>query len=82
MFSEKTSYEKIKKFIIKRLELHLVPKNKISIHRKYLHILPTEIYKSIINNSAEFMHSYFNFKNILHELRHRSPLKLPSARST
>ena len=36
---------------------------------KHQSILSTKIHKAVTNNGMKFMHFYFNFKDISHELR-------------
>ena len=56
--------------------------NEVSIHRKQLRILATEVFESLAYLNPYFMKSYFTIKEISYGLRNGNFLKIPSARST
>ena len=54
----------------------------MSIHQKQLHILATDIFKSLADINPDFMKSNFTIKEIPYCLRNGNILKFPPARST
>ena len=53
----------------------------MSIHEKHLHVLATEIYKSLADIDPDFMKRYFIMKEMPFNLRNGRALKLPSVNS-
>ena len=92
MFCRKKQYLKIQKIHHKTLKVVynsnknydelLRNNNEVSIHQSHLRALICEVFKSLNNLNAEFMWSYFVFKNITYNLRKGPLLRLPATKST
>ena len=91
MFCHKQDYLKIEKIQYKALKIVynsnesyeelLLRNNEVSIHKKQLRILATEVFKSLADINSDFMKSYFTIKEIPYCLRNGNFLKIPSTRS-
>ena len=87
MFLRKQDYLKIEKIQYKDLKIVynnnesydelLLHNNEVPIHQKQLHILATDIFKSLADINSDFMKSYFRIKEIPY-LRNEFFLKLSS----
>ena len=74
MFLRKQDYLKIEKIQYKDLKIVynnnesydelLLHNNEVPIHQKQLHILATDIFKSLADINSDFMKSYFRIKEI------------------
>ena len=93
MFCHKQDYLKIEKKIqYKALKILynsnesydelLLRNNEVSIHRKQLRILATEVFKSLADLNPDFMKSCFTLKEIPNCLQNGNFSKIPSARAT
>ena len=89
MFCHKQDYLKIQYKALKIVynsnesyEELLLRNNEVSIHQKQLHILATDVFKSLADLNPDFMKSYFTIKEIPYCLQNGIFLKIPSARST
>ena len=81
---EKIQY-KVLKIVYNSSESHkelLTRSNEVSIHKKHLRALATEIYKSLADINPDFMKPYFKIKEMPYNLRNGYALKLPSTNST
>ena len=54
----------------------------VSLKQKHLRLLATKGYKSTNDMNHKFMKTYFNFKNIIHNLRNGPSLSLPASKLT
>ena len=54
----------------------------ISIYKKYLHFLATEVYQSFNNLNLQFMWNYFNFSTLCYELRKGNKVNLLEKRTS
>ena len=88
MFSSKTSYKKIEQIQKRGLRIVyneprmslkelLIHDQGISVHRRHINILLTEIYKIFIGENPYFMKSIFAKKDVLYNLRTSNLLTLP-----
>ena len=88
MFCSKTSYRKIEQiqkrgFQIVYSESHmsleelLIHDQGISVHRKHINTLSTEIYKTFSGKNPYFMKSIFTKKDVIYILRTSNLLTLP-----
>ena len=92
MFCRKTDYLKMARIQYKALKIVfgsnksfedlLLHSNEVSIHQKHLRQLITEVYKSLTDQSPEFIKPFFTFKEMPYNLRNGLILNLPSARTT
>ena len=92
MFCHKQDYLKTAKIQYKALKIVynsnesyeelFLRNNEVPIHQKQLHILATEVFKSLADLNPDFMKSYFTIKEIPYCLQNGNFLKIPSARST
>ena len=98
MFRNKQDYLKIEKIQYKALKIVynsnesdgelLLRNNEVSIHQKQLHILASEVFKSLADINPDFMKSYFTIKEMENTyemltncLQIGNFLKIPSTRS-
>ena len=88
MFAGKTLMSKVQKIDFRTLQVVyntyekyynelLILNRDISIHQKHLHLLATEVYKSVNNLNPQFMWNYFNFSTLPYEMRKGNRVNLP-----
>ena len=66
---------------IESYEQLLTRSNEVSIHKKHLRALATEIYKYLADINPNFMKPYFKIKEMPYDLKNGNALKLLSANS-